>query len=127
MTNNNTYSQVNLYLTVALIATLVIIYIWLQTGTMKCQFVAISGSPCTSCGLTRDIIQYLSFDFSQGVNTYSLRVFILLTGQIVVRGLLALSSLSNKYLIIGDILISIMWVGYAMLPLIIDMTKSQLI
>ena len=57
-------------------SSLVLFFVLLSfSGTPTCIHLIYTGQDCNSCGVTRDVLSFLQFDFSNPINTNSYRIF----------------------------------------------------
>jgi len=99
-------------MTIAAVLTIVLLLLFwgITTSVVRCSFQNQLGVPCPTCGVSRDIFNYLQLDFKNPINKYSMRIFVFFVGQIILRTILWLSKIkgSPKQIRI-DILLSTLW------------------
>lgn len=106
----NTYQKVNITIAAVLSVVLLLLFLGIITGVVQCPFQSQLGIPCSSCGISRDIINYLRLDFNNSINPHSLNIFIFFVGQIIARSILFISKKQiSRNLILTDIMISSIW------------------
>jgi len=106
----STYKKVNIAIAVVLSMVCLLLFLGVTSGLLKCPFQNHLGVACSSCGVSRDIINYLSLDFSNPLNPHSLNIFIFFVVQVVVRtALFIYKKRIRRNLIITDIIISSIW------------------
>jgi len=107
----STYQKVNLTLTAVLLIVLVLLFLTIISGLVRCPYENQFGIPCFSCGVSRDIFRYLRLDFATPSNPHSLKIFIFFIGQVFLRLGLWMSKIKESSAIIKlDICISVLWI-----------------
>ncbi len=107
----STYQKVNLTLTAVLLIVLVLLFLAIISGLVRCPYENQFGIPCFSCGVSRDIFRYLRLDFATPSNPHSLKIFIFFIGQVFLRLGLWMSKIKESSAIIKlDICISVLWI-----------------
>lgn len=79
------YSFFNRVVVIIILALIVFSWILDLNELYQCNQLSITGMECSSCGVTRDFISYIHFDFSNHINQHSLGLFIYFLFQIVFR------------------------------------------
>ena len=107
---STTYQKVNITIAAVLCGVLLLLFWGVTAGLIKCPFQSQFGVTCSSCGISRDIINYICLDFRNPLNPYSLNVFIFFVVQIIVRACLFKfpRRLSLTWQL-ADITISVIW------------------
>jgi hypothetical protein len=83
--NRSEYEFLNrIIVTITLISALLFILLN-QGGYIQCALLNITGQECKSCGLTRDFLSFLNFNFESPVNSQSLPLFIFCVVQLGYR------------------------------------------
>ena len=104
----------------ALIIVLLFLFVTISLGWVSCPFNSWYGVSCPACGISRDINQYLTGDFSTGLNPYSFRIFVFFIGQVLLRFLLGTFTFREKHLPIikWDIALTSIWILWCYGPMI---------
>lgn len=107
----STYEKVNLTLTAVLLIVLMLLFLGIISGLVRCPYENQFGIPCFSCGVSRDIFRYLRLDFATPSNPHSLKIFIFFIGQVFLRLGLWMSKIKESSAIIKlDICVSVLWI-----------------
>ena len=107
----STYQKVNLTLTAVLLIVLLLLFLGIISGLVRCPYENQFGIPCFSCGVSRDIFKYLRLDFATPSNPHSLKIFIFFIGQVFLRLGLWISKIKESSAIIKlDIIVSVLWI-----------------
>ena len=107
----STYEKVNLTLTSVLLIVLMLLFLGIISGLVRCPYENQFGIPCFSCGVSRDIFRYLRLDFATPSNPHSLKIFIFFIGQVFLRLGLWMSNIKESSAIIKlDICVSVLWI-----------------
>jgi hypothetical protein len=67
----------------ALIVILLLLTYKQAGGELYCQVKAVTGIPCSSCGLTRDFLSFINLDFKSPINPNSIKLF----GFVIIQAL----------------------------------------
>ena len=112
--NKSTYHQINLTIAIVLLVVLLLLFWGISAGFVKCPYQSEYGFACASCGMSRDFMQFLQFDYSHSINPHSFNIFIFFISQLVLRTLLFVSKIkATKNFIIADITFSLLWIIWA--------------
>lgn len=107
----STYEKVNFTLTAVLLIVLLLLFLGIISGLVRCPYENQFGIPCFSCGVSRDIFRYLRLDFATPSNPHSLKIFIFFIGQVFLRLGLWMSKIKeNSATIKLDIIVSVLWI-----------------
>ena len=107
----STYEKVNLTLTAVLLIVLMLLFLGIISGLVRCPYENQFGIPCFSCGVSRDIFRYLRLDFATPSNPHSLKIFIFFIGQVFLRLGLWISKIKESSATIKlDIIVSVLWI-----------------
>ncbi len=111
------YQRFNLY--IASVLTIVglsyLLYITLVDPTMStCSYKLLYGNECPSCGLSRDFVSFIKFDFDRPINSNSFAVFIFFMSQLCYRFITYILEWASKVTVcfVGiDIFLTMIWVA----------------
>ena len=107
----STYEKVNFTLTAVLLIVLLLLFLGIISGLVRCPYENQFGIPCFSCGVSRDIFRYLRLDFATPSNPHSLKIFIFFIGQVFLRLGLWMSKIKESSATIKlDIIVSVLWI-----------------
>ena len=107
----STYQKVNLTVAAVLLLVLLLLFLGIISGFVRCPYENQFGIPCASCGVSRDIFRYLRLDFAAPSNPHSLKIFIFFIGQVFLRLGLWISKIKGSSATIKlDIIVSILWI-----------------
>jgi hypothetical protein len=107
----STYQKVNFTLTAVLLIVLLLLFLGIISGLVRCPYENQFGIPCSYCGVSRDIFRYLRLDFATPSNPHSLKIFIFFIGQVFLRLGLCMSKIKESSATIKlDIIVSVLWI-----------------
>lgn len=115
-----TYNLFNLYFFIGLLLVAVLGIGISMHGSYTCPVKNISGFHCVSCGMTRDFVQFIQFNFDSPINPNSWRLFTWVMTQIILRGigiLLLRNKVTNQNYLFVDLIITIGILIWAVYPL----------
>ena len=73
-------------LAVALVLMVGVLFLFFSNGGhVICAQLEVTGQECKGCGLTRDFLSYLNFDFNTSINPHSFPLFICCCAQLMYR------------------------------------------
>lgn len=85
MLHSNEYILANRLLVGIFIFTCLFVGLFLDEGSIQCIHKSLTTESCSSCGLTRDFISFLKFNFKNPVNQASLGLFFFVVVQLIFR------------------------------------------
>lgn len=87
------YILLNRVVAVTLSVMAILTVILIDQESWNCIHKTITGYECKSCGITRDFLSFLQFDFSNPINQYSFSLFLYFIFQSTYRILIATAGL----------------------------------
>ena len=99
------FRQFNQYLLLIGLSLLAIYFLLFSFGWMQCGFKLQTGYECTTCGITRDLLNFANGDFSKPLNPNSRFVATFGLFQMSLRIIFSLVTLDSKwikFIVIGD-------------------------
>jgi len=95
--SNKEYRLFNILLVAFSLVLVVFLYLLNGDGvpTFSCQVFQRTGTPCGSCGLTRDFVSFILLDFTSPINSQSIYVFTWWVAHILVRSLIVAFPILN--------------------------------
>jgi hypothetical protein len=88
------YILFNRVVLATIIVTVLITILFIDLNSWTCVHKTITGFECKSCGITRDFLSFLRFDFTKPINQYSLGLFLYCTFQFIYRIIIAIFGLN---------------------------------
>lgn len=90
------YYRINQLALHIVVLVLIIIFLLSSTGILQCPVLRHTGSPCCTCGITRDVSAILSGNIYNLINPMSLHLVIWIAIQVVYRVLLLYSGRNTE-------------------------------
>ena len=81
----STYRQFNVYMALAMTGCAIIFYLAYQHKMIQCIHMDYLGQPCYTCGISRDFINFMNFQFETPINEKSAFLFISFIVQFILR------------------------------------------
>ena len=116
------YILLNRGVVIVLSVTVLVAVFLIDYDSFICLHKAITGKECSSCGITRDFMNYLNLDFSKNINQYSFNLFLYCILQFGYRlamsafGFMIIDRAYIKKVIIADVMITFLFGTIVFLP-----------